>query len=78
MSSEIESNYRLEKAVRLARFARLPSLFSLGVELNSPSSNLVSVSVYGERMVTRPWAHHGHATQKRFWDVTTDRLIVAY
>ena len=29
MSSEIESNDRLEKAVRLARFARMPSLLSL-------------------------------------------------
>lgn len=29
MSSEIESNHRLEKAVRLARFARMPSLLSL-------------------------------------------------
>jgi hypothetical protein len=29
MTSEIESNHRLEKAVRLARFARMSSLLSL-------------------------------------------------
>jgi len=29
MSSEMESNHRLEKAVRLTRFARMPALLSL-------------------------------------------------